>query len=297
MNIKVSAPQGLYVLAVSGGVDSVVLLDLLASQQDAKFVVAHFDHGIRSDSKKDRLLVQKLTEEYGLPFEYREAKLSPNSSEETARQARYEFLNEVKNKYGAKGVITAHHQDDLIETAIINMIRGTGRRGISSLNSSDELVRPLLDVPKAKIREYAIDRGLSWNEDSTNDDTSYLRNYVRLQLLPKFSNDDKKRLLGIINQTGQFNQEVDKELSDQLSMHLDDEGLDRNWFIMLPHSVAKEIMATWLRREGLAAFDRKTIERAVIASKTFRANTQVDIYNNYLIIVKKKHLALATIDR
>src|SRR3990172_5722177 len=127
---------GTYVVAVSGGVDSVVLLHLLVQkgqraegrgQSKYNFIVAHFDHGIREDSKLDRELVQELAKKYNLPFVYNQGNLGPKASEATARDARYAFLNKVKDSVSAQAIITAHHQDDVLETAIINLLRGTNR--------------------------------------------------------------------------------------------------------------------------------------------------------------------------
>jgi tRNA(Ile)-lysidine synthetase-like protein len=132
--MKIQLPKGRYVVAVSGGVDSVVLLDALSKLPNLELVVAHLDHGIREDSIEDRRFVASLAASYGLVFEYGEGRLGSGASEATAREARYNFLRGVKMKHDAKAIITAHHQDDLIETAILNMLRGTGRKGLTSLS-------------------------------------------------------------------------------------------------------------------------------------------------------------------
>jgi tRNA(Ile)-lysidine synthetase-like protein len=118
-----------YIVAVSGGVDSVVLLDQLMKKklsgfESAEFAVAHFDHGVRDNSSGDAAFVQGLTSHYKVPFELGVAKLGAGVSEEVARDARYAFLREVQKKHRAVAVITAHHKDDVIETAIINILRG-----------------------------------------------------------------------------------------------------------------------------------------------------------------------------
>ena len=134
-NLDITVKPGRYVLAVSGGVDSMVLLNLLQQQPDVQLTIAHFDHGIRTDSADDRRLVQAAARFYGLPVVYHEGQLGADASEATARQARYEFLRTVRLVANAKAIITAHHQDDVLETAILNMLRGTGRRGNRSFKS------------------------------------------------------------------------------------------------------------------------------------------------------------------
>ena len=146
---------GKYVLAVSGGIDSVVLLDILSKVNDIDIVIAHLDHGIRVDSKLDQKLVKDLAKTYRFIYETKSINLGKNASEKLARDNRYEFLNSVLKNHQAIAIITAHHQDDLIETSIINLLRGTGRKGVSSLKSDDNLIRPLLSVSKNQIKQYA----------------------------------------------------------------------------------------------------------------------------------------------
>jgi tRNA(Ile)-lysidine synthase TilS/MesJ len=110
---------------------------------DFKFIVAHYDHGVRSDSQLDRQLVQGVARQHGLTFVYDEGKLGPGTSEAVARKARYAFLRKVQQTTGARAIITAHHEDDLLETALLNLLRGTGRRGVTSLRSRHDIHRPL----------------------------------------------------------------------------------------------------------------------------------------------------------
>src|SRR5690606_4946866 len=126
---------GHYVVAVSGGVDSMALLDMVAKQSRPKvsFTVAHFDHGIRDDSHLDRRLVGEVAQRHNLPFVYERGELGAGASEALAREARYAFLRKVQHSTGARGIMTAHHHDDVVETAVLNMLRGTGRKGLSSL--------------------------------------------------------------------------------------------------------------------------------------------------------------------
>src|SRR4051794_19867846 len=125
MDVVLPKP-GSYVVAVSGGVDSMALLHYLQTRPGIKLTVAHFDHGIRDDSPEDRKLAQEVAKSYKLPFVYHEGRLGGEASEATARAARYDFLNKVRRSSQAQAIITAHHQDDLLETAILNMLRGTG---------------------------------------------------------------------------------------------------------------------------------------------------------------------------
>ena len=288
MDVKVS--PGKYVVAVSGGVDSVCLLNMLSNVK-LDLIVAHFDHGIRKDSSEDRKFVEGLAKKYGLPFEYAEGRLGVGASEATAREARYAFLRKMKDKYGSKAIITAHHQDDLIETAIINLLRGTGRKGLTALDSKGDIVRPLLGFSKQQLLDYAAARTLEWREDPTNNDTGYLRNYVRHELLPKFDTAARRKLVSIINSQRLVNAELDRLLSGV-------EGqLDRAWFVSLPHDAAREIMAVWLRANGLGEFDKPAIERTVVGAKTARPGKKIEVKKDVKIEVGKTTLALTHPER
>ena len=166
------------VLAVSGGVDSVVMLDKFWKYAD---VVAHFDHGIRTDSAEDAEFVRGLAEKYGVEFVLRREKLGVECSEALARERRYRFLREVAG--GGGEIWTAHHVDDLVETVAINLIRGTGWRGLCVLDTVG-IERPFLSIGwgKKEILEYAAKEGLEWREDETNTNDKYLRNRVRKEL-------------------------------------------------------------------------------------------------------------------
>lgn len=288
---------GKCVVAVSGGVDSIVLLDVLSQQTGLELVVAHFDHGIRPDSARDRKFVQKTAKNYGLPFVYEEGRLGPATGEAAARQARYDFLRRVQQDNGARAIITAHHQDDLLETAIINLIRGTGRKGLTALRDRPGLRRPLLNVPKSKLVAYAGEQGLEWREDPTNQDPGYLRNYVRHKLLPRFEKSDRARLLGLVTKLTVTNRELDTVLQELLGRQAKENHIDRQAFNQLPHAVAREVMAAWLRNHDAAGFDSKTLERLVVAAKTAKAGKIFPVYAAVNMRAEADHLALTGTER
>jgi tRNA(Ile)-lysidine synthetase-like protein len=295
MNIEVQ--PGTYVIAVSGGVDSVALLHRLSQLPDMQLVVAHYDHGIREDSIEDRKHVQQLARQLGLPFVYDEGNLGKNASEAAARQARYGFLRSVQRQSRAHAIITAHHQDDVIETAILNLVRGTGRKGMSSLKSTDGIVRPLLHMPKEELIAYAKLHQLQWREDSTNTDTKYKRNYVRHKIVPKLTPGQRDEFVTYITNLHDLNHKIDTHINNQLHVQPATNKLKRTHFVLLPHDVAKELFATWLRIHGIRDFDAKGLERMVVAAKTYAPNQLIDINNTHQIAVYKGYLALEPRDR
>jgi tRNA(Ile)-lysidine synthase len=283
---------GRYVVAVSGGVDSVALLRLLARRPDLRLTVAHYDHGIRPDSVEDRRLVQKLAREYGLPFVYHEGRLGARASEAMARQARYDFLHQVRTASGAGAIVTAHHQDDLLETIILNLLRGTNRRGLSPLRGAEAVERPLLHMPKAELLRFAEREGLQWREDSTNADDRYLRNYVRHHIMPRFAEADREALLAIAERTYQLNRHIEQQAANYLHLQPARGTLDRQAFAALPHEVAREIMAEWLLKNTGAELSRKLLERLMMAAKIGRSGTKVNINKGYWLEIGRTTLAL-----
>jgi tRNA(Ile)-lysidine synthase len=303
--MHIDVTPGKYVVAVSGGVDSVALLDILVnlnqgksnSRRDYSLTIAHFDHGIRPDSAEDRRLVQAAAQKYGLPFVYDEGNLGTTVSEAAARQSRYKFLRQVRRASGAHAIITAHHQDDLLETAILNLLRGTGRKGLTSLASRSDVVRPLLNVPKLELIAYAHDQGLVWREDSTNQDQIYLRNYVRHRLLSRFDEASRERLLALILNLQATNRELDELLTNQLHLQSVAGTIDRPWFNQLPHQIAREVMATWLRVHQERGFDRRALERLVVQAKVAYPGQVFPLSGDRYLRINRENLALAKPER
>lgn len=290
--MKLTIRPGKYIVAASGGVDSMVLLDLLRQKPKLKLIVAHFDHGMRLDSAKDRKLVQRAAKAYGLPFAYKSAKLGAGASEARARDARYTFLRKIQAEYKAKAIITAHHQDDMLETAIVNLLRGTGRKGLSSLTSQKGLVRPLLKFTKRDIRRYAREHNVLWHEDATNQDERYLRNYIRKHILSRFGDDGKAALLKRIRTADRVNKQIDTLLEDDLKRQPAKNELSRSWYVQLPYMVATELMAMWLRSNGLGHFDRHMIEHLVVSSKTAKPGKLADIDKGHILEFTKDKISL-----
>jgi tRNA(Ile)-lysidine synthase len=295
--MEIEVTPGRYVVAVSGGVDSMSLLHKLATMPDVELIVAHFYHGIRDDSAEDRKLVQSFAAERGLAFTYKNGRLGKLVSEAAARSARYGFLHETRQAYGAKAIITAHHQGDILETAIMNMLRGTYRRGLSSLGSSAGIRRPLLAVDKAAILDYAQINGVQWREDSTNSDDRFLRNYVRHRLLPRFSGEQKRQLVDLVETMRRVNDELDTQLANVLHAQTASAVIDRRWFTGLPHDVAREVLAAWLRAYDITDFGTRTIERLVVGAKTGRPGATLDVVKGWQLQLFNDRLALRKRER
>lgn len=261
-----------YVVAVSGGVDSVVLLDLLASGNH-EITVAHVDHGIRPDSAADARFVEGLARRYGHRFECVRLELGARASEELARHKRYEFLYDVASRQKAM-IVTAHHADDLAETIAINLRRGTGWRGLAVL-ARPGIERPLLAYSKEQIYSYAIDHRLEWVEDSTNSDTKYLRNALRATLRPRITDQARLTLKDLRDQQLVLKQQIAKE-TDEL---LHKQQTARHFFTHIPAAVAVELLGSLIYQQTGIRPVYSQIERALLAIKTAKPHSECHVGN------------------
>lgn len=193
------APDAPVLLALSGGEDSCVLLDLLA--EDARrngftLVAAHFNHKIRGEeAERDAEFCRALAESYNIPFTLgsadvpRLAREHGTGIEEEARAQRYAFFESVMSERGIKLLATAHHAQDQAETVLLHVLRGSGIGGLRGILpcrqfGSGYIVRPLLEAEKSDISRYAREHGLKFVTDSTNSDETYARNFLRSSVIP-----------------------------------------------------------------------------------------------------------------
>lgn len=277
-------------MAVSGGVDSVALLHMLQADKNLELVVAHFDHGIRPDSSEDAEFARDLAAKFGLIFISESEELGSGASEALARERRYNFLQQVRKKFGADAIVTAHHQDDLIETALLNVLRGTKHKGLVSLRSTDEIKRPLLKMTKQQIREYAEKHDLEWREDSTNQELSYKRNQVRAMLATTLTDSKREQIMRLLEDISAQSPLIEDLVNEYLTK-FSDEGLPRAEVRKLNEPEVYEVLAGWLRSQQIA-FDTKTLERIYLGVKTLNTGAQVDLQGGYYCLLTKDRLVI-----
>ncbi len=243
------------ILAVSGGVDSMVLLDIL---KDTALVVAHFDHGTRDSSSDDEEFVRREASKYQKDYVAACGRLGENVSEEKARKARYDFLRTASVENGEAQIYTAHHLDDLVETVAINLLRGTGWRGLAVLDSPD-IKRPLLEkdllplevqglapFDKKQILQYAAEHQIAFREDPTNNSDLYLRNRLRDDIA---TYTQKSKIYELWQAQKQLKHEIDC-IIEGLLPHSGAEW-KRHWFVELDHDPEGQGIALELLRAGL----------------------------------------------
>lgn len=286
-----------YIVAVSGGVDSVVLLDALTRKETVagsdpwsgraigELIVAHFDHGIRTESADDASFVAKLAEQYGVAFRSKREELGANTSEDRARRHRYAFLRSLCAEYDAD-LITAHHADDIAETIAINITRGTGWRGVAVLDTAGTH-RPLLDVTKAEIREYAAAHHLLWREDSTNSSEKYLRNRIRA----KMSDEDMTWQLASLR-TAQvaLKHEIDREAENLVGTA----PYSRYFFGHCGDMVALELLRMVFMRESGISTVVSARQRALHAIKVAKTGSVVHISDGLQLRFTQRNFVVET---
>lgn len=174
---------------VSGGVDSVVLCYLL-KHGGYDFSIAHCNFGLRGEeSDNDEQFVKSLANTLGVPIYAQNFVITNDTGKSIqmqARDLRYEWFRALRNEHGFDYVLTAHHKNDNVETVLLNLIRGTGHKGLTGISEKhDFLVRPLLPFSKYELLEYAHKHNLEWRDDSSNEKDDYKRNYIRHHIIPE----------------------------------------------------------------------------------------------------------------
>jgi tRNA(Ile)-lysidine synthase len=180
---------GVAILAVSGGPDSVAMLDLfanLAPRLGLTLIVGHVDHGIHPHSSAVAESVAALASRYDLPFEAARLALGPGASETRARQARYRVLRRAQKQHGADYLLTAHHADDQLETVLMRVLKGSGPAGLAGIPPTGPrgLVRPLLPFSRQELLDHVLARDLPYFCDPANEDPRHLRSWLRVTVLP-----------------------------------------------------------------------------------------------------------------
>lgn len=276
-----------YIVAVSGGIDSVVLLHQLWKLHPAQLIVAHFDHGIRDNSADDASFVQQLAEKYKLPYEGVREELGGDASEEVSRERRYLFLRRIADTYGGV-IVTAHHSDDVVETIAINLQRGTGWRGLAVLDSV-EIMRPLIRFTKQQLRDYAGRHNLEWREDSTNQSDAYLRNRLRQKIATEIDDDTSLQLQALRDTQRHLKQLIDAEASEILQ---GDARYSRYFFSSIDEVTASELLRHACINQYGVSPHRPQRSRALLAIKTINDGKTYQMGDGFSLQFTKRHFSI-----
>jgi len=291
--------KGSHVLVgVSGGADSVALLQLLVSLAesfDLSISVAHLNHGIRPEAAEDAAFVKALCKDLGVPFYTEEvdvpaqAEATGASLEMAARDARYAFFSRTVAKCGADAVATAHTRDDQAETVLLKLCRGAGTAGLRGVARKTvmhgvRVIRPLLDVSREEVVGFLNERELAWREDATNTDTRMKRNFVRHEVLPLLESGLNPRVKEALSRTAELLGEEEAlltALAKQALKGVQDEAgeLRLNPLCALEPALRRRVLQAWLIRMGVpkgdVCFD--LVERLDAMSKSTDGSQLVEL--------------------
>lgn len=289
-----------YLLAVSGGVDSMVLAHFFNELRDSgcEFQIAHINYKLRGeDSDLDQKTVQDFCEKNDIKFHLyvvSEKDQKPeNSIQLWARELRYNFFKQIQQKENLDFLVTAHHLNDQLETFIINLSKAAGINGLSGIPSNDNnILRPFLHYTKEEIYQFAKENNIEYREDLSNKKSDYLRNKIRLEITPKLleTNDhfleNFKKSVVYLNHTKDFVQEQIKEIENKLTIfNKGQKILSKDKLNRESDFVKFEILKQYgfTREEEIAK-----IFKAENSSSFFSKEYQLIVHRNELILKQRK---------
>ena len=273
------------ILAVSGGVDSMALL---AMYTHADIIVAHVDHGTRKSSAEDADFVRQKCQELGVKFYETKLKLGVGVSEELARKKRYEFLKTIQEKEGGT-LCTAHHLDDVLESIAINLIRGTGWRGLTPFYD-DKLVRPFIisKMWKRDVLKFAGEQKTCFRQDPTNYETNYLRNRVR----EKMAELDKTARVDAINlfeKQNELRNKIEKLVTELAKQTVVGKNFHKKELILAAdEKVALEVLREICLMHGYS-LTRKQLGDFLLAIKTYAPHKKFNLPKNHFATILKNY--------
>jgi tRNA(Ile)-lysidine synthase len=269
-------PKARYLIGVSGGRDSVVLLHWLIDRGYKKLIVCHLNHQLRGrSSDADARFVEKLARKYQVEFELGAtnvralAKKKKMSIETAAREARYSFFAKAAKRHGCRTIFLAHHADDLVETFLFNLIRGAGLTGLAAMrdvstrrvdNIDLAIVRPLLSVWRKEIDHYVREHRLKFREDATNKNLAPMRNRIRKRIIPYLEKTLDRNIRQNIWRTAMIAAEEEKWIDTQVP---NSSGADVSVSRLRPLPVAlqRRAILKWLRAQNVFELGFDVIER------------------------------------
>jgi tRNA(Ile)-lysidine synthase len=287
---EILSPGDRVLVAVSGGPDSVALLHVLydlREEMELRLEVAHLQHGIRgAEAQEDARFVEELAGKLGLPFHLKEVDLlrikstaAKGNLEALARMERYRFFAAVARERKLGKIATAHTQDDQAETVLMWLLRGSGLKGLGGMPATHQLdgtniesasglvvIRPLLGVSRAEIEEYLNEKDLTFRLDRSNQDLSFLRNWIRLKLIPQLKEKMDRNLPARLAQQAELIREEDDLLNALAHTAINEirtaEGMNRESLLKHSKAMQRRLLRLWIEstRGHLRGLDFQHVE-------------------------------------
>ena len=274
------------ILAVSGGVDSMALL---AMYKQADIVVVHIDHGTRKSSAEDADFVRRKCQELGVKFYETKLELGEGVSEELARKKRYEFLKTIQEKEGGT-LCTAHHLDDVLESIAINLIRGTGWRGLTPFYG-DELVRPFIIAKmwKRDVLKFAGEQKICFRQDPSNYEIDYLRNRVR-ERMNELDKTARADIVNLFEKQNELRGKIEKLVTELAKQTVVGKNFHKKeLFLTADEKVAIEVLREICLMHGYS-LTRKQLGDFLLAIKTYAPHKKFNLPKNHFVTILKNYI-------
>ena len=280
-------PEGPLAIGLSGGADSVALLTMLRMQGRQELYAVHVNHGLRGrESDGDEAFVRALCPENGIPLTVYRAELGDRRDENTAREARFAFFRQAMKETGAAALALAHHRDDLAETFLMRLLRGSGPDGLGCMSADDSrmgirIVRPMLGMTREEIREALREDGIPWREDESNNDTRFLRNAIRNRVVPLLE-ELSPGASGRIARTARL-AAADNAVLEALAREAAEGNTERPWLDSevlqeQPEAVQARILRAWWKANG-PKLDEHTLNEPTTKALMQLARTETGSVN------------------
>lgn len=295
-------------IGVSGGPDSMALLDLmikLKSDLDLVLVVAHVNHNIREESKEEEAYLREFCNNMGLHFEcFKIEHYGDDNFHNEARTIRYNFFDKVCKDYNAKFLLTAHHGDDLVETILMRIVRGSSLKGYSGFSKvivKDDytILRPLITVTKDDLTNYCNENNIKYFIDKSNLKDVYTRNRYRKYVLPFLKEEDKmvhEKFLKFSETLLEYNNYIEREVSQVINKVFKNGILDISKFKELDHLLQSKIISNILEKiygDDLLIITNTHVNLIFDLINSYKPNSVVHLPNNVKAIKSYNELSFA----
>ena len=293
------------VISLSGGPDSMCLLSLLLEiDKKIKIIAAHVNHKVRKESDEEESFVREYCEKHNIIFEsYSINEYSNKNFHDEARILRYSFLNEIMKKYKAKYLLTAHHGDDLIETILMRLERGSNLTGYigfkkESVRKEYTILRPLIEVTKDEILNYDKGNNIPYRLDKTNYSNEYKRNQYRNEILPilkKYNKDIHKKYLKFSNELIEYNKYIESIIKENKIVN--NKGINIEVFLKEPYFIQKKSIEYYIRliqKDNLFYITDENTQNILKAIKSRRPNVTINLPNSFVGIKEYNKFYIST---
>ena len=292
------------ITATSGGPDSMALLSLLIKLSQTKkitIICAHVNHNLRKESQEEAIMVEKYANESNLIFEKMEINHYEGNTENYARTQRYNFFEKLIKKFNATYLLTAHHGDDLTETILMRMVRGSSLKGYSGFqeitdNGTYKIYRPLITKTKDELLNYVKTNNIPYAVDKTNFSEEYTRNRYRLNILPILKKENKSvhlKFLKFSETLKLYDDHINKEANEKLNKVYQNNNLNLKLFENEDELIKRKILYQILNNlyyKNISLITDNHVELILNIIESSRPNLKINLPSKVLVIKNYQNL-------